>query len=86
LTDTEIGAIIYIDRMVYKVGDMVRVKHLSSIDVRADKVPEHRIGLIVSRDQNNNEFYDVKFGEYTEKFHYSHLRSLSIKSCQGGTK
>ena len=86
MTDTEIGAIMYIDRMVYRVGDMVRIKHLSNIDVRTDKVPEHRIGLIVARDQNNDQFYDVKFGEYTGKFHYSHLRSLSTKNCPGGTK
>jgi len=64
---------------------MVRVKQLSNIDVRADKVPEHRVGLIVARDQNNDQFYDIKFGEYTGKFHYSHLRSLSTKNCHGGT-
>jgi hypothetical protein len=36
----------------------------------------------VARDQNNDQFYDVKFGEYTGKFHYSHLRSLSIKNAK----
>lgn len=76
----------YTDRMVYRVGDMVRVKHVSSIDVRAGLIPAHRIGLIVTHDKKNSQFYDVKFGQHTVKFHYSFLLPLSIKNCQGGTK
>jgi hypothetical protein len=76
----------YKDRMVYRVGDMVRVKHVSNTDVRADRVPAHRIGLIVSHDHMNSQFYDVMFGRHTIKFHYSFLRPLSTKSCLGGTK
>ena len=76
----------YKDRMVHKVGDMVKVIELSHVDARKAKVPEHRIGLIVACDNTNRQFYDVKFGQYIGKFHYSFLRPLSTKNCQGGTK
>jgi len=62
----------YIDRMVYKVGDMVRITHAPHPVISNPRVPEHRTGLIVAI---ANDFYDVKFGQYTGKFHYSHLRS-----------
>ena len=76
----------YTDRMVFKVGDMVKVKHVSSIDVRVGMIPVHRIGLIVVHDKKNDQFYDIMFGQHTVKFHYSFLRPLSIKNCQGGIK
>ena len=72
----------YTDRIVFKVGDMVKVKHVSNIDARSDMVPEHRIGLIVSHDKKNDQFYDIMFGQHTVKFHYSHLRPLSIKNAK----
>ena len=86
MTAKENRDIIYTDRMVYRVGDMVRVKHVSNIDVRAGMIPIHRIGLIVAHDKKNDQFYDVKFGQHTVKFHHSFLRPLSTKNCQGGTK
>ena len=83
MTETEIRAIMYIDRMVYKVGDMVRITQAPHTHISNPRVPEHRTGLIVAI---ANDFYDIKFGQYTGKFHYSHLRSLSTKNCQGGIK
>ena len=76
----------YKDRMVFKIGDMVKIIQLSNEDVRKVEVPRHRVGLIIACDKTNNLFYDVKFGQYIGKFHYSFLRPLSRKNCHGGTK
>ena len=83
MTNAEKKVIMYTDRMVYKVGDMVRVRRENKYHISNPRVPEHGIGLIVSI---ANDFYDVKCGQYIGKFHYSFLRSLSTKNCQGGIK
>jgi len=69
----------YKDQMIYKIGDLVRVSPKTGSEQK------NNIGLVISVNENAT-IYDVKVRNYVQKFHYSFLRPLSIKNCQGGIK
>jgi hypothetical protein len=58
----------YKDRMVYKLGDLVRVGFLN-------RTSKHNIGLIVSINENST-IYGVKFGIHVQKFHHSFIQHV----------
>jgi len=57
----------YIDQMVYRIGDMVRLAF--------PPTAKHNIGLIVSINENAT-IYGVKIGNYTKHYHYSFIQAI----------